>query len=79
MLPFNAIGTGPNYTLFGTDISAFAGQTEQLMFSALNVSSGINAWDIDNIQFSSTAVPEPSEFAFTALGIMIVGFRKRQK
>jgi hypothetical protein len=78
-LPFFALSTGANYTLYGADVSAFAGQTQQLMFSALNVSSGLNAWNIDNIQFSSTAVPEPSGLALAALGTLLLGFRRWKK
>lgn len=72
-IDFSAISNGPNYTLYGGDISAFAGQSEQLMFSALR---GENLWNIDDIQFSSTPVPEPSTFALAALGGLLLGFRR---
>jgi hypothetical protein len=72
-ISFNAISNGPNYTLYGGDISAFAGQTEQLMFSALEENG--NDWNIDNIQFSTSPVPEPSELALGALGALLLGFR----
>jgi hypothetical protein len=67
-LTFIALSSGANYTLYGADVSTFANQTEQLMFSAINVSSGLNNWNIDNIQFSTSAIPEPSALALSALG-----------
>ena len=76
-LNISTVATGPNYTLYGADITAFAGQNDELMFSA--PSTGVNNWNIDNIQFSSSAVPEPGEFSLAALGILLLGFRCRQK
>jgi hypothetical protein len=72
-VPFFALSTVAPYTiLYGGDISAFAGQSEQLMFSALQGEN--NGWNIDDIQFSSSSVPEPSVFALTALGALLLGF-----
>jgi hypothetical protein len=71
-LIFNAIGSTPNYTIWGADISAFAGQTGQLLFTTPWLNSGM----LDNIQFSTTAVPEPSAVALTALGALLLGFRR---
>jgi hypothetical protein len=67
-IPFFELSLGSNYALYTADISAFAGQTEQLMFSALKLEDGNNNWTLDNIQFSPTAVPEPSTFGLSALG-----------
>lgn len=75
-LSFSAVGTGANYTLYGADVSGFAGQVEQLMFSA--PSTGQNIWNIDNIQFSSTTVPEPSALALVALGSLLFGWQHRK-
>jgi len=78
-LSFFAIGAASNYTLYGASVSAFAGQTEQLIFSAINVSSGLNNWTIDNIQFSSSPVPEPATLGLAALGTgLFAGLRRRQ-
>ncbi len=74
-----ALSTGPNYTLYGADISAFAGQTNALTFSALQNLNAYNGWRIDNIQFSTQAVPEPSTFALAALGSLLIGFRRWKK
>ena len=75
-LAFSALGTGPNYTLYGANISAFAGQTETLMFSALSVSSGINNWNIDNISFSPSSTPEPGVWALFAMGGLLFAWRR---
>jgi hypothetical protein len=75
-LPFFALSSGANYTLYGADISAFAGQTEQLTFSALvEVSSYGNDWNIDNIQFSNLPIPEPGVFSLSVLGALLLGWR----
>ena len=75
-LSFVVISNELNYTLYGADVSAFAGQMEALTFSALEVSTGYNDWNIDNIQFSTQPVPEPSELALVALGALFLGFRR---
>lgn len=79
ILPFFALSNGPNYTLYGVDISAFAGQTEQLMFSALKAPGFVNNWNIDNIQFSDQPVPEPGTFGLFALGASPFLWRARIK
>jgi hypothetical protein len=56
MLSFSAVSNAPNYTVFTADISAYAGQTGQLLFTAPWRSEAY----LDNIQFSSIAIPEPS-------------------
>jgi len=69
-------GSTPNYDIMGGDISAFAGQTGQLLFTAVpNTGYGL----LDNIQFSSSPVPEPSELALAALGTLLFGFRRWRK
>ena len=55
-LSYTAVSIGANYTLYGADISPFAGQTETLSFTA-----GLNdEFLLDDIQFSSQPIPEPS-------------------
>jgi hypothetical protein len=76
-VPFTAVSTGANYTLYGANISAWAGQTEQLTFSALPDYSYPNNWMIDDISFSTNTVsPEPSIVALTAIGGLLFGARK---
>jgi hypothetical protein len=71
-LPFSTIGTGPNYTILGADISAYAGETGQLLFTA----PVQNAALLDNIQFSSSPIPEPSTFGLFAMGVLFFGLRR---
>ena len=81
-IPFSAISTGPNYTLYGGDISAFAGQVEDLEFSALEgafTGGGLNGWNIDDIQFSTDPAPEPGTFALCALGGLCLAWQRRKK
>jgi hypothetical protein len=76
-VPFFAVETEPNYTLYEANISAWARETEQLTFSAPAVNTGLNAWEIDDISFSTTAVtPEPSVVALTAIGGVLFGARR---
>jgi hypothetical protein len=77
LIPLVQIGSTANYVIMGGDVSAFAGQTGQLLFTALpNVGYGL----LDNIQFSTAAVPEPSTFALVALGSLALGLvKKRQR
>ena len=76
VVPFAAVGTGPNYTLYGANISSWANDTEQLTFSALLGSYGLNNWEIDDISFSTTPEPEPNILALTAIGGLLFGARK---
>ena len=70
---FNAIGSGSGYSIWQADISAYAGQVGQLVFSA-----GQNSGLLDNIQFSSTAVPEPGTLALAVVGASLLGFRRQR-
>jgi hypothetical protein len=74
-LSFVALAAGSNYTLYGAEIpTAFAGQSEPLIFSALTGNN--NYWEIDDIQFSSSTVPEPSGLYLIALGTLLFGVRR---
>lgn len=76
-IPFFAISTGSNYTLYGGSIPAgLAGQSAQLVFSA---PAGENFWNIDDIQFSTSPVPEPSSFALLGLGVLLFLWWSGQK
>ena len=63
------IGSTPNYNIYAADISAYAGETGQLLFTAQPQSLDI----IDNIQFSSSPVPEPSVLVFCTAGMALIG------
>ena len=59
----SVIGSTANYNIYGANISAFAGQTGQLLFTT--IPGGVDM--IDNIQFSDSPIPEPSD-------ISLIGF-----
>jgi hypothetical protein len=58
------------------NISAFTDSIAQLTFSTSNDIQGDNFLYIDDIQFSSLPVPEPSGLALGALGAFLLGFRR---
>ncbi|MBP9902864.1 MAG: PEP-CTERM sorting domain-containing protein [Verrucomicrobia bacterium] len=67
------LGTGPSLsTLFGVDVSGFAGQTLELRFRP---GLGINY--LDAIQFSAQAIPEPGVFGLFGFGALFLGWRLR--
>ena len=72
-VPFAQTGTTANYNIYAADISAFSGQIGELLFTAPFKSSG----RIDNIQFSSTAVPEPTTLALALLGATLLVCRRK--
>ena len=68
------------YTLYGADISTFAGQVAALSFTEPPAPAGQlggdpNIFELDNIQFSSSPIPEPSELALAAIGTLLLGFK----
>ena len=70
------VAGGPGaYHKFVGDMAGFAGQTGELLFTAVN-SSG----SLDFIQFSNQPLPEPSVFGLFALGALVLrllaGWRK---
>jgi hypothetical protein len=71
-----AISNAANYTIWGMDISAYAGQTGVLQFTKpwlpTNFSDGAL---LDNIQFSSSPIPEPSALSLFICGIFLICYR----
>jgi hypothetical protein len=73
-LSLSALSEGPDYTAYGANIPAsMAGQMEALTFY------GSEGDLLDDIEFSSMSVPEPSEYALIGLGAVIVGLYRRRK
>ena len=69
-------GSTVNYNIYTADISAYAGQVGQLLFT---VPLGASGGTLDNIQFSSSPVPEPSVLVLSAFGSLLLGVRNRKK
>lgn len=63
--------TTTDFTLYGGEISNFAGQSATLTITALsNVPRGPNVLALDSISFSSSPVPEPRALLLFALAIL---------
>ena len=75
-LSFNTISNAASYAVYGADVTAYAGQTGQLLFT-LPAFAGSST--LDNIQFSTNPVPEPGAVALAALGAGLLGFTLRRK
>lgn len=70
--------TGSSSTVYGGDISAFAGQTAQLSITSPFLQPpGVNpnTMVFDAITFSTQVVPEPSALLLSALGALLLGCR----
>ena len=67
-IPLSAIGSGSNYTLYGGDISAFAGLVEELSVSTVDPTGP--GFIFDDIQFSPDAIPEPSSLNLLVIGAL---------
>jgi hypothetical protein len=61
-----AIGNGAGYTVWGVDVSTYAGQSGELRFTAPWHSTGI----LDEIQFSTMVIREPSVLGFWGMCIL---------
>ena len=70
------LGSGPNYTLYGADISSYAGQTGLLDFTA-NVQAAPSLLALDDIAFSTTAAPEPNSLVLTGIGGLVFASYRR--
>jgi len=72
-----ALGAGTNYTLYGADIRAWAGQTAELDFTLIAQRPHIDDYTVflDSIQFSGTAIPEPGVLGLSTLGALLLSWR----
>lgn len=67
-LSFNKVQLGTGYDIWQADISPYAGQTGQLMFTAPWQTFGNLGSLLDNIQFSTSPIPEPHTFVMLSIG-----------
>ena len=71
------ISSGPGYTVYGGDVSAFSGQVATLRFSALPTPEDpFRGFRLDAISFSPLPVPEPGVIALAAIGTGFLGIRR---
>ncbi len=64
------------YTLYGADISSFAGHSADLNFSG---TGGGEAALLDDIEFSSEPIPEPSAISLICFGSGILFYASKRK
>ena len=73
-LSLDEIGSTANYNIYSAIVSAFAGETGQLLFTAQPGEID----EIDNIQFTpDPPTPEPGTFALCALGGLCLAWLKK--
>lgn len=85
LINLSPISTSGGVVTMAGDVSAFAGTTANLTILCAGVSGSPplneNVFALDAISFSPTSIPEPSVFglfALTALGGLLLGFRRWQ-
>jgi hypothetical protein len=81
-MPFIALSNGPNYVAYGADLTAYAGLTGELRFTEHPFSSpAFPITYLDSILLSDQAIPEPSTFCFTGMGLSLLGWQllRRQR
>jgi hypothetical protein len=74
------LATFAHYTLYGGDVSTFAGQLETLSITdPPPASSPPSFLELDNIQFLTSPIPEPGTLALLAAGAVFLGLHHRRK
>lgn len=76
MLSFDEIGSTANYNIYAANIASYAGDIGPLVFT---LPPNTSQAELDNIQFLSTSVPEPSTLGLSALCGLFFMWRYRQK
>jgi len=74
-VPFIPLSSGPNYVEYGADVSGFAGLPAELRFTEQPISNPFATLFLDNIQFSTSVIPEPCVLTLSALGTMLLAWR----
>lgn len=70
------LAAAPKYTMYGADISSFAGRNATLLISA-GINGGDGRFMIDDIQFSPQPIPEPSGLSLILLAGAALGWLHR--
>ncbi len=79
LIPIVQLGSGSNFQIYGGDISSFAGMTGELRFTQKPTFASVTTTVLlDNIQFSTSPIPEPGTFSLIALGGLFLCLRLRQ-
>lgn len=66
-----------SYILYGGSVSSFAGQVADLTLTSLSSGDGgVNPFALDDIQFSSSPVPEPHTLSLVCVGILFLCYRR---
>ena len=78
-LSLTVLGTGTNYTLYGANVSQWAGQTADLAFTELaeNPHRDDQYLVLDAIQFSPEPIPEPSVIGLFSISGLYLCWRMR--
>jgi hypothetical protein len=72
------VETFPNYTVYGGNISSFAGLIDTLSFTApAPTTTSPTEFFLDDISFSPGAVPEPNPLTLTAIGGLLFALYRR--
>ena len=92
LLPFTVALNGQNlsvvplanagaYTIYGVDVSGYAGQSVTLSIREPGPAVGPNASSLflDNILFSNQSIPEPATWALLVCGAGLLGLARRQR
>lgn len=75
-IPFTTLSTGQTYNTYGADISGLAGQMGQLGFTENPGTYIFGITYLDNIQFTSSTIPEPGTWALILFGAGLIGVGK---
>jgi hypothetical protein len=73
-IPMLSLSSGPNYTLYGGDVSIFAGSMAELQITLISPASPFHDFlSLDSVEFSPNAVPEPSFMWLLGIGLASAG------